>query len=372
MKVLHVAENLRGGIASYLNEALPWQLNESSISAVALVAPRSQLNDLTTAARLNLCSYAYERTGRDVGSLTNLYRSYSASLADFQPDVIHLHSSFAGAVCRLRRPAVPVVYCAHGWAFDRDDHPWLRRLFATVEFTLQERARAIIAISDHEARTAVSAGIRSSLLTTIRHGLGDRPVRCRPGRRREGQFPLRLLFIGRLDRQKGLDLLLEELRGLPSGKYQLTVAGEAVVDSACAYGSLDQVRYLGWQTPEQIELLLAEADALIVPSRWEGFGLVTLEAMRMAVPVIVSNRGALPEIANFGEAGLIFDLNVPGALRNELLNLTDEKLMDLGTSGRARFESSYRSDRMNSETLEVYQQVTSQSGHINRPKPPCN
>jgi glycosyltransferase involved in cell wall biosynthesis len=106
------------------------------------------------------------------------------------------------------------------------------------------------------------------------------------------------------------------------------------------FGGLDRDRgvneqrswkpYHGWIGPDEIEAQMNEMDAVVVPSRWEGFGLVVLEAMRCGKPVIVSDRGGLPELVIHGFNGLIFSFDDPHSLVRVLESLSRGDLRRLG------------------------------------------
>jgi glycosyltransferase involved in cell wall biosynthesis len=352
VRVLHVVETLPGGPAAYLDEVLSWQLRHLGSGRVALLAPAGQFGHLSPAARDGLVEFAYPRSGRNPLALWRLHRALGRAIAGWRPELLHVHCSFAGVVARLARPSVPLVYCAHGWAFSRETSPLLKSMYRWIERRLQARADAVLAISEHERAAAAAAGLDLTRITTVRHGL--RPLgQPSPSRTpRAVHAPLRLLFIGRFDRQKGLDWLLRTLATMSTDRVQLTVVGAPVVDAPPQLSPSPGVRFTGWLTPPEVGEYLDQADALVVPSRWEGFGLVAIEAMRRGVPVLASNRGALPEVV--AEAGLVFDLERPHSLLEQLDALTPETLCELGRRGLSRFEREFSAERMNRQTLELY------------------
>lgn len=134
-----------------------------------------------------------------------------------------------------------------------------------------------------------------------------------------------VLGLGRLVPQKGFDLLVE---ALPEG-MRARIAGEGP-------GRVEhpRVEWLGWRADPWP--LLAEADVVAIPSRWEGFGLVAVEAMAAGVPVVASAVDGLVEVV--GEAGLLVPPGEPSALRAALARLRDdpELRVRLGAAGRAR------------------------------------
>jgi glycosyltransferase involved in cell wall biosynthesis len=98
-----------------------------------------------------------------------------------------------------------------------------------------------------------------------------------------------------------------------------------------------------------------------MPSRWDAAPIVAIEAMRAGVPVIGSDRGALPEIVSHGVGGLIFELDQPDSLGHLLERIEADELHRLGQSARARWEAEYSSGRMNERTIEAYLDVLSHS-----------
>ena len=91
----------------------------------------------------------------------------------------------------------------------------------------------------------------------------------------------------------------------PSKPGNPTTHGRALQSRAAKLGLGEDVRFLGTVSADELEGLYRTAACLIVPSRYEGFGLPVLEGMARGVPVACSDRGSLPEVA--GEAALFFD-----------------------------------------------------------------
>jgi glycosyltransferase involved in cell wall biosynthesis len=179
-----------------------------------------------------------------------------------------------------------------------------------------------------------------------------------------------LIFVGRHDRQKGLDILLDVFRRHALPGVHLHVLGAPVLATAdtAGQGPLPaNVTIHGWQNRDQVSAMMARADALVVPSRWEGFGLVAAEAMRMGKPVIASRRGALAEIVENGRSGFLFDLDDREAIAALLASLSREQLAGLGEAARARFLQSFTADRLNAELASLYGTLSEE--RMSRPAP---
>jgi glycosyltransferase involved in cell wall biosynthesis len=362
MRILHVAESLPGGIATFLNEALPNQCTILGGDNVYLLAPQTHLRFLS--AHVQCGRIPYPRSGRNLRSLLALLLALQRAHRHVRPDVIHAHSTIAGGIVRLwglmqwRRPTI--VYCAHGWAFLRETPSWLNHLVALVERLLARACDGISSISRYEHAAALRAGLPSARCRVIRYGLSP------PATTLESPLDLRLdpaklnfFFIGRHDRQKGLDILLDAFRQLPADRFELYIAGGRVLDKgeSNAPPHSANVHYLGWIDADRVDAYYRLFDALIVPSRWEGFGLVVLEAMRNRRAVIASDRGALPEIVLDGITGRIFSTDIPGSLPRCLSGTTRVELTAMGERGYQRFCADFTSKRMNREILAFYGDV---------------
>jgi len=121
-----------------------------------------------------------------------------------------------------------------------------------------------------------------------------------------------MCFIGRLDGQKGYDLLLESLvETLPQTELQVVIVGAGRADLVAQTKAVEKkfpgkFFYAGWMGPERYALL-AGCDYTVLPSRWEPCGLVQMEAMRMGTLPIVAPTGGLRDTVEDGVNGLWTD-----------------------------------------------------------------
>ena len=149
------------------------------------------------------------------------------------------------------------------------------------------------------------------------------------------------LFIGTLEPRKNVKGLLEAYGRLLSragNVPRLLVAGRADPDAAGLLTAMNlpplagHVDYRGYVSPEHRESLYKGAQALVLPSFDEGFGIPALEAMAAGVPVIASNRGALPEVV--GDAGLLVDPDDPESLTAAMARIIAEPSLRAGCASR--------------------------------------
>lgn len=221
------------------------------------------------------------------------------------------------------------------------------------------RSRIVIAVSEATRRDIVQRyRIEERRVRVIHEAASPLFTPGMDAARAEGERPF-VLFVGTLKSHKNPLMLVEALgrvRRRSGMDVLLVIAGKkdprqkALSDKILA---ADFVRYAGAVTDEELARLYRGAQALVLPSLKEGFGLPVLEAMACGTPVLLSDRTSLPEIG--GDAALYFDPSQIDALERVLYNvLTDQKLRkDLSEKGirRARLFSWRQTAR---QTLDVY------------------
>jgi glycosyltransferase involved in cell wall biosynthesis len=162
---------------------------------------------------------------------------------------------------------------------------------------------------------------------------------------------------------KNLLALLDALERLPAERRPVLVLPgyptwhEAELRAhAAALGVLEDVRFEGWVTGEELEGLWALADAFVFPSLYEGFGLPVLEAMHRGVPVACANASSLPEVA--GDAALLFDPRDVAGISASLERLLGDPALadDLRVKGLAR-AAEFTWARTARLTLDSYQRA---------------
>jgi len=236
-----------------------------------------------------------------------------------------------------------------------------------------ERADGLLAcgpsvVAEIEARYDLA--IEPSRLGLVAHGLADRAGEAsRPGENGHTE----LLFIGRLEPRKGIDILLATAESLLDRHPDLviTIAGDDSVptlDGSTMRAHFERsappqlasrVRFLGPVDDEQLAALYARCDVLVVPSRYESFGLMLLEAMMFEKPVVAADVGGMREIVLDGETGLLVTPDDPVALGAALERLlADPELRRrLGVAGRRRYEELYSRERMVDGASRFYRSV---------------
>lgn len=194
-------------------------------------------------------------------------------------------------------------------------------------------ARHVIAISRHEATLLRGYGVAEEQITYVPNWIDEAYHHSLPGAPPEAPWPRPvLLYIGQLKYRKGFDLLARAaptvLERFPAASF--VYAGhspreyEALEAIAVAQGTRAHFHYVGRPDAPGLQQLYRAADALVFPSRYEGFGLPPLEAMAAGCPVITCAVPAVDEIVFDGENGLLAPYNDAAGLAATILRLLDQ------------------------------------------------
>ncbi|WP_291298018.1 glycosyltransferase family 4 protein [Elioraea sp.] len=261
----------------------------------------------------------------------------------------------------LRSGAVPVAVSLHttramllavGGSRDR----WTDEAVAAERMLLTDApiviANTVAAAADIAAASGVT--IAAERLAVVPHGLADLAAGTIAAPREEAT---RLLFLGRLERRKGIDTLLDalplladlpgvavDIAGAPQGSDPEPAFRARHGDAPWA----SRVRFLGAVGEAEKTALLAASDIVVLPARYESFGLVAVEAMMFGKPVISTQAGGIPEVVENGVTGLLVPPGEPEALAAAMRRLvTDAPLRErLGAAGRAGYLARFTDDAM--------------------------
>lgn len=254
------------------------------------------------------------------------------------------HPSLVGPNRRLPYPVVSVV---HHLAASEPGR--LSRLYGAIERRYLDTVDGAICNST-ATRSVVTGHGAPRESTIVAPPAGDRfdpDVDRAEIRRRAERGPLCAVFVGNVARRKGLDTLI---RGLAAADpaVELTVVGRAT-DEEYADTVRRQVRRLGLddrvtmtgRLPDgALAARLRDAHVLAVPSRYEGFGIVYLEAMSFGLPVIASGAGGATDAVTDGETGFVVEPGDAAGVARALDALAGdrERLAEMGVAARRRYE----------------------------------
>jgi 1,4-alpha-glucan branching enzyme len=272
-------------------------------------------------------------------------------------DVVHAHewmTALAGAnlAALLRKPLVVNVHLPQSSAFN-----------AAIENVGLAHADLVIVNSEAVRDELLSRrGVRLAEVAVVPNGVDT--VLFRP-RRRERRDPGRVLFAGRLAPQKGVDVLLRAfevvLRRRPDASLRVLGDGdqELYLRRFARYlGVARRVEFCGWCTDADLVENYRSAAVVAVPSRYEPFGLVAVEAMACGVPVVASRVGGVATVVEDGVSGyLVEPANYLELAQRIVALLVDEAgRAAMGRAARAR-AALFTWAQTASRTLELYRGV---------------
>lgn len=357
MKILHVAETIQGGVASVMNHLISHQAQLSH--DICCLTPQQQADSLNIPASAKI--FYFNRTGRNISSFFRLLFAFIHTYRTHKPDIIHLHSTFAGVIvrcfflfCFSSRPVI--VYCPHAFSFLIDTNRFKRRMFVALEKLLLTKTEAVICVSNYERDIAITQGFNPQKLITIYNGVPTQPDRDHAP---QNLAPLKLLFVGRFDRQKGLDVLLDAFKKIDTTNMRLDIIGAPVNSTTKIPEKYDNIIFHGWLNNIAIANFYRVANAVIVPSRWEGFAIVPLEAMSFGCSVVSSDATSLPEQVKHGETGLTFKSEDAHELGKVLSSLTVDECDLHGKIGQTIQRQRFSSTEMCIRTDQLYKLCTS-------------
>ena len=245
----------------------------------------------------------------------------------------------------------PVLSIVHHLRSSEPDHPApLRPLYAAVERAYLDTVDGFI-FNSATTREAVAALSPRPRPDVVAHPGGDRlgapldPLDIAARAAEPG--PLRLLFIGNLTPRKGLHTLLRALDRLPGDLCRLDVVGSTTADPDYVRQLTplltrlgDRVTLHGALSDDRLKALLTTRQLLVVPSSYEGFGIVYMEAAAFGLPAIATTSGAAAEIITPSRTGYLIPPDDDAALTRHLTHLAHrrDRLTQMGVTAFARFE----------------------------------
>jgi 1,2-diacylglycerol 3-alpha-glucosyltransferase len=285
----------------------------------------------------------------------------SRALREFNPDVVHLqdHYFLSRSVLRTaRQHHVAVVGTNHFLPENLTDNlplpqrlreltqPWLWRtmleIYNQLDGVTAPTQTAVSLLNQQGLRVqarAISCGVDQ---TRFR----PRPTLDRSLMRRKYGLAIDealLLYVGRVDREKGLDLIVRALAQLNRTDAQLAISGQGSylkdLKQLCqALGLRERVVFTGFVSDEDLPLLFNSADAFVMPSHAELQSIATLEAMSSGLPVLAANAYALPELVTPGVNGYLFSVNEVDSAAHNLVVLLDNRLRwaEMGQASRLK------------------------------------
>ncbi|RXV69960.1 glycosyltransferase family 1 protein [Burkholderia stabilis] len=318
LRVALVVEAAGGGVAVHLADLIDG-LSKAGGVELHLIVPRGPRFDGTIldARVLSLCASVHHvpmrrAVGwRDALAVAHVYRC----LLRIRPDIVHSHSSKAGAIARLCIGPWRHVYTPHAiYTLNPALSDLQRCVYGTIEALLGHfRSHRIVAVSRDEARHLHDAlGIPAHRVATIANGVPATATLPRRDARLALGLPNDAVvvgFVGRLSHQKGVDRLVRIARGVYRQcglDVRFIAIGPGDFPAAAGPEADDVPPNLHVAGPvERASRYFSAFDLFVLPSRYEGFPYVCLEAMAARVPIVASRVAGVTELVDTHGIGIV-------------------------------------------------------------------
>ncbi|NID16764.1 glycosyltransferase family 4 protein [Luteibacter yeojuensis] len=290
------------------------------------------------------------------------FATWSLRAARIPPDVDIVHASSVLAHAFAGR-GIPCVVTEHQFIRHPEFMPWRGRLqslyhdivLAPMVTRSLRRADRIVSVSRHVA-DAIEADIRRPV-RVIHNWVDTQVFRPREGFVRDGDGPLRVLFVGNPSRWKGADVI-PVLSSMLGDEVEVHCVGGLRRAFPSDWVRHKNIRVLQSVPPERMLEIYASVDTVLVPTRYEAFGFVALEAMSCGLPVIGFDTTGTAEVCANGETALLVPRDDIDGLAKSIRALADPDLRaTMGRAGRERALSCFTEDQGVSAYLSLYGEV---------------
>lgn len=343
-RVLHVCESTAGGVGVFIVGLAAHQVERGDSVAVAAPSEGPAISQIAEAGARHL---PWEAVAQPGPTVPRELWSLRAHVRDFDPDIVHLHSSKAGLIGRmLIRGRRPTVMQPHAWSFFAKTGLVRYATLAWERFGARW-ADVILCVSDDERRLGQRDGVRADYRVAPNGVDLDRFGPPSSAARNQARALLGLrpgpiaVCVGRLHRQKNQGALLDAWPGVRARvpDARLVLVGEGPDREVLEARSVEGVHFAG--QVGDVRPWLDAASVVVQPSRWEGMSLAVLEAMASARAVVATDVSGMREVVE--GAGALVAVDDPPALTEAIV----ERLEDPGHAdaegwvGRTRVEADH-------------------------------
>ena len=300
-----------------------------------------------------------------------------AAIRAWKPDVVHLHTAMlwylADAIRQLT--GIPVVYHVHSvdraeYELGEEPSPWLAHSHAQEE-AIRSSELLVALAADEAALIERYYPEARERVRVVGNGIDDtRQARDAVASRTGCSAPV-ILYSGRLVERKGIRELLAALpevldaspgsraviAGGPPGAGPAELAAHWLLPEHAQWR--DRIEFTGWLSPAGVWSWYRAADVLVVPSRYEPFGMVLLEGMLHGLPVVAAGVGGPAEIVQDGYTGLLYPPRDVRALARSLRALVEdpERRQRMGRAAAREVRDRWLWTRMVPLMLNVYREL---------------
>ncbi len=335
---------------------------------------------------------------------TGSYSKAKKIINEIHPDVIHVHNFFPllspSILWAAKVAGVPVVMTLHNYRLIcpnamllRDGKPCelcvghlpfaaikhnckyaesftitifiiASQLFHRALKTFNRKVDSIIVLSDFAKSVFARTYLPVTNLFVKPNFISDICVPDMSGNRKH-----KVVFVGRIQSHKGVDLLINAWMQMDPGDYKLIIIGDGPDRSKLEELSknCENIEWLGFIPHDEVRSLLNESQFLVLPSRWyEGFPMVILEAFASKIPVVIPNHGPFLNIVEDNVTGYFFNSGDNDSLKSKLeqvVRLSHEEWLVMSESAYNQYLNHYTSEINYKQLMAIYESAISRSNN---------
>jgi glycosyltransferase involved in cell wall biosynthesis len=347
--IMHVAEAFGGGIVTFLANLANQQVEHYNVIIVHGIRPETHKNykDFFD-SRVKFVHVKSFQQRIHLSSEIKALNELRQLIKEYNPDVIHMHSSQAGVLGKIAAIGhnCSKAYSPHGFSFLREDAPtWKRSIFKLIERCFSLFNCAMVASSASEFRVAQKLTNKSIL---IMNGIGSDSLKPFEGIKPNNKVPV-VGMVGRALYQKNPTMFNEIAEKMPNIHFEWI--GDGVMRNVLKSSN---IHIVGWGPREEALEYVANCDIYIMTSLWEGMPISLLEAMYMHKPCVVTNVVGNRDVINNDKNGFV--CNTVDEFVEKIQYLVDnpELRTQLGEQGHNDVENIYNSRVMAVHYTDAY------------------
>jgi glycosyltransferase involved in cell wall biosynthesis len=368
MKILHITQGTIGGTLEYLKLLLP-KLQEKSMDIEVICPEYGPMSKELKKLEILAYNINMEREislKNDFKSILELRRYIKKSNCD----IIHLHSTKAGALGRLANVFLgkKCIYTPHGWAFNMKVGRKKRKAYLLIEKVLSFFCDYVVSISKAEEESALTNKVitpqKSKLIT---NGIDIEKYENSKNKLTKSDLKIGndktvIGMVCRLSEQKNpllfVEIASEIIKGGLNAHFIFIGDGElrtCVESKIMELGLNEYFNITGWV--DDVKDYLGIIDVGVLTSNWEGFGLVLAEYMAAKIPVVASAVDGIKNVVVHNETGFLVEAGNKKDFVNAILTLLSNQRIkeDFVRNAYKRVEKEFNIERVVEEHLELYQ-----------------
>ena len=299
-KILYIVEAMGGGVFTYIVD-LSNELVNSYDMYIAYAVRKQTPENYKDYFDKRIHLIEVKNFGRAIDPVKDImaFVEVKRIATEIKPDVIHLHSSKAGAIGRMAfNGKIPMFYTPHGYSFLMDNYkPMKRRVFKLIESVCAKRNCTTISCSVGEHEETLKLTKRA---TYVNNGINMAELQKIIDRTEKMEHPFTVYTLGRICYQKNPVLFNEIAKSLPDVKFVWIGDGELREELTSK-----NIEITGWINRNTAIRYAVNADVFLLPSRWEGLPISLLESMYMKKICVVSNVIGNRDVIHNGKNGFV-------------------------------------------------------------------